>query len=216
MRRQLLGVGVFLVVFAVSGALALAASGRLPHPKNTVIVANRSIGGVSIGMSMKQARAIWGRGARCHSNGETGIVYEGCDWTGSDAQGEAAIEAKSGKVYSIEIDAGSRDGVHTYTGPLIKWKLKRTLHLGSEVSAIASVFPRATDTVYGWQVGGGKHVMELVPSGNFVASIALYVPSIVDGPRAAGMDGDDLLGVSSWLPLRGEDVRAIFADDRTG
>ena len=105
-----------LLVAVTACALAPAtASAALPRPASTAIVPGKSIGGVSIGMTVKRALARWGAGSHCTA----ATIRRSCTWTGTGTQGTVSFNVGfTGKVRSITIAAGHNERSHVYTGPL--------------------------------------------------------------------------------------------------
>src|SRR3954451_17925946 len=108
-----------------------AADAALPEPKATTIKPGASIAGIKLGMDPQAALKLWGAGSNCID-----VAAGRCTWKGSASQGSAYFEERNGKVIEVGIDAGQKpNGENVYKGPLVKWKDKKRIGLGSTFTA---------------------------------------------------------------------------------
>jgi hypothetical protein len=131
---------------------APASHAALPKPKSTVIKPGSSIAGVKFGMDAQDALKLWGPGSNCEE-----VATERCTWRGSASQGSAYFEVRDGKVAEVGIDSGQKTtGDRVYRGPLVKWKDKKKIGLGSSLSATSKAYKKGFHNGGGWQLNSGS------------------------------------------------------------
>lgn len=166
MRR----IAILAVVAATCAVIPAAASAALPRPASTAIVPGKSIGGVSIGMTVKRALAVWGAGSRCTA----ATIRRSCTWTGSGMQGTVSFTVGfTGKVRSIAIVAGHNERSQVYEGPLQKWKTGKGIHLGSSAAAVVKAYRKLHSSPAGPQLGSGPRVTTFTKSARRISEISI-------------------------------------------
>ena len=156
---------------AVAATLLAAPSAHaaLPTPKSTTIKPGSSIAGVKIGMDAQAALKLWGTGSNCID-----VAAGRCKWEGSASQGSAYFEEREGKVIEVGIDAGQKpNGENVYKGPLVKWKDKKKIRLGSTLRSTAKAYKKGFSNGGGWQLNAGSRVTFWTTSGGRNRSIAI-------------------------------------------
>jgi hypothetical protein len=157
MRRLLLATLALAVLPA--GA---AEAAKLPSPKSKLIVPNKSIAGVSIGMNPEKAKDVWGPGSFCGTGS--------CVWSGD--KGTARIDFTGAKVTAIHIGAGQKpSGEYFYKGPLVKWKTSKKVGLGTTINKVAKKYKKAKPNGGGLQLDGKKVSTFFSSSGGRVGTI---------------------------------------------
>ena len=161
--------------FALTAALAASllaapsAHAALPKPKSKLIKPGSSIAGIKPGMDAQDALKLWGDGSNCI---ETAAGR--CTWKGSASQGSAYFEERDGKVIEVGIDAGQKtNGENVYKGPLVKWKDKKKIGLGSSQRSTAKAYKKGFSNGGGWQLNSGSHVTFWTSSGGRNRSIVI-------------------------------------------
>lgn len=163
-----------IVVLTTLLACALApavARAELPTPSSRTIVPGTSIGGVAIGMTVKRAVAAWGAGSACTELSRSTSCY----WTGSDLDGSAnfVVDA-AGKVVLISISAGRRGDDLAYAGPLLKWRTRKKIGLGSTTVVVVKAYPKQIkSSPSGPQLGSGKRATTFQPSSRRIYQISI-------------------------------------------
>jgi hypothetical protein len=148
---------IALPVSVVAMALVLPAIvlGALPNPSDPTIKPPHEIGGVRLGMSVKDADKAWGKTGDCNFNEDT---FQTCSYVSTRTKGSAMItgSTKAG-VEVVSIQAGYDDeGFRSYKGPLLKFKTSGGIGLGDKLSRIPKAYPSAAPIQNGWAFGGGK------------------------------------------------------------
>jgi hypothetical protein len=147
MKLRLAVVSCALLAFAAMPAVAGAG---LPRLGNTLIVPNKSIGGVALNSKPSQVTAAWG--GKCE---ELHCVYEGAKpATGGAATAVAQLERKgeSGpeKVWLIVLTAGytekGGETVPDFDTPLTRFKTAKGIGLGSTIAELTRAYPKAKRT----------------------------------------------------------------------
>jgi hypothetical protein len=132
---------------AVAAALPAVAGAGLPKQGNTLIVPNKSIGGIALGAKAAQVTAAWG-GGKC----ELQCVFEGPkSATGGPAAASVLLEKKSesapAKVWLISLNAGTKlrgnDSVPDFDTPLANFKTSKGIGIGSTVAELVKAYPKA-------------------------------------------------------------------------
>ena len=117
---------------------------EMPKPSAHKIKVPDSIGGVSLGMKLKQANKAWGGNGQCG----TKVLPDSCFWGDfyEDRDGRAEIEAPGDVVDFIQI---SWSGYPRKGDPVIRKELTRRFHtpegitLGTKLKKIGDVYPDA-------------------------------------------------------------------------
>lgn len=141
-----------LTAAAATALLAApAAQAALPKPRSTVIKPGSSIAGVKFGMDAQDALKLWGEGSNCV---ETAVGR--CTWQGTGTQGKAYFVVVDGKVAEVGIEAAQKEsGEYVYRGPLVKWKDKKKIGLGSSLRATSKAYKKGFHNGGGWQLNSG-------------------------------------------------------------
>jgi hypothetical protein len=175
-----------LVIAAVSVlvlSLALPAAGYagLPKPKNVLIKVPSKLGGVKLGMKMKDADKAWGKTGTCNFKPPFAL----CNYQGkASAAGSASIEGanKKAKVSAASIHAGFKDGKYKFKGALTRFETKEGLGLGDKISKLKKKYPKAKKFKGGggyYVPGKGKSQMNfLYADGKHITTI-----SLIDGTQ---------------------------------
>ena len=169
MRR----IATLLLAVTACALAPAAASAALPRPASTAIVPGKSIGGVSIGMTVKRALAVWGSGSHCTA----ATIRRSCTWTGSGAQGTVSFNVGfTGKVRSITIAAGHNERSQVYKGPLLRWKTSRGTHLGVSAASVVRAYPKVHSSPSGPQLGSGPRSTIFTKSSRRISQIYIGPP----------------------------------------
>lgn len=135
---MLLAVAVGLSLFSASSA-----SARVPTLKGTKIVTGSSIGGLSVGMTKKQAVAAWGRPDRCNPADQYGTTT--CDWVAVSTlsggfkvkQSFANIKLRKGKVIVVNLELAENAAIDP---KLRRQKTTKGIHLGSSLATARRLY----------------------------------------------------------------------------
>jgi hypothetical protein len=156
-----------ILAVAILAVAPAAAEAKLPSPKSKVIVPNKSIAGVRIGMDAAQAVKLWGAGSNCDA-----AVSNACIWTAK--LGTARFDVSGGKVAAIHIEAGQKEsGESIYRGPLTGWKTKKKVGLGTQLNVVARKYKKAKATGGGLQIDGKRLATYFDSSGGRVARLSV-------------------------------------------
>lgn len=161
---------ILVAVLALGALVPASASAQLPAPKSTAVVPGKSIAGVSIGMSIKRALAVWGPGSRCTE----ASVSISCDWVGTDRQGAASfVVGPTGKVRNVSFSTGRKGNDLIYAGPLQRWRTSRKVRLGTASYKVVKAYPKIKGAPSGLQLGGGNRATIFMTSSNRIYQIYL-------------------------------------------
>jgi hypothetical protein len=113
--------------------LAVPAAAKVPkfNTRQPAIVPGISIGGVSAGMTMTQAKAAWGAPDKCSSR--SGLTT--CAYTlphAIEPQNVAIFYVKGGRVVAVELDSPEDAGA---LAKVEKLKTAKGIHVGSPIAA---------------------------------------------------------------------------------
>jgi len=116
-----------LIALSLSLLAAGSAGARVPKFANKLIVTGKSIGGVEVGMTKKQAVAVWGHPDECLPFGEsTWCNYKARSSKANNmVQPFAGFYVRSGRVVAINLDEAENASID----PKLK-KLKTRKHIG--------------------------------------------------------------------------------------
>lgn len=164
-----------LIVLACAGlGLVLPGSGiaKPPKPDNALIKVPKKLGGVTLGMKLKDADRRWGKRGDCDLHGP----LQACVYAGRRPDvGGAVLEARNsrGKVTNASIFAGVKpSGKFSFKGPLMKFATKEGIGLGSKASKLTKKYKQAQELEGGdgyyvpgrgdsrmtFLLGDGKHI----------------------------------------------------------
>lgn len=116
---------------------------RLPKPKSKAIVVQKSIGGIAIGTKFRAVTKRWGKNKSC----QVRLAAFTCTYSGGRTKGTAYVIQIGGRVRTIEIGLGAdATGRPVYSGPLMKFKTKDGIGLGSSSAAVRAAYPAAQST----------------------------------------------------------------------
>jgi hypothetical protein len=151
-------------------ALVLPASAcaALPKPKTTLIVPNKSVGGVALGAKASQVTSAWGKNNQCALD----CIYEASPKGNETPSGASVLlEEKStgapGTAWLISLHVGFKsvngESVPSFDTSLTKFKTAKGIGLGSKASELAKAYPRAKKKViagsgYYYEIPGPKEV----------------------------------------------------------
>lgn len=111
-----------------------AAASNVPKFKNNSIVPGVSIGGVKVGMTKKQAVAVWGKPTQCFDNGCHYQVTEG----GFFVEEIASFHMRKGKITVVLVEAQDRDP--KIAAKVNKLKTSKKIKLGSTMDAARKAY----------------------------------------------------------------------------
>ena len=135
-------VAAMFILLAVGLPIA-SAHARLPKPKSKAIVVQQSIGGVAIGSKFRAVTERWGKNKRC----QAGPTTFTCTYRGGRAMGSAHVVQIGGRVRTIAIGLGAdAAGRPVYAGPLMKFRTRDGIGLGSPAAAVRAAYPAAQST----------------------------------------------------------------------
>jgi hypothetical protein len=158
--------------------LAVPAAGAATKfdPDTWNIVMNKSIGGVKLGQSKAKAKNAWNGAAKC---GVLSMGIQTCRWQGKEPEGHADYTLQDGKVITIAIDAGVKNGKDSIKKPLTNLRTPKGTKLGSKVDEVMKHYPggqqimATTDTPYVlfYRLNGGKTRLQFNSSGKLVSIV---------------------------------------------
>ena len=133
---MLLAIGVQgLVVLAARPSPAPAATPKLT---TTLLVPGKSVGGVRIGMTLKQVRSAWGSRGLCEPARSPSAW---CSWRGKPVEAGVDVHLRKGKVTAFSLVSGS-DGQHPlFGGSVGTLRTKDGVGLGSTEADVLTAFP---------------------------------------------------------------------------
>jgi hypothetical protein len=128
-------------------ALPALASAGLPQASSTLIVPNKSIGGVALGAKVAQVTNAWGA-TKC----EFQCLYEAPKkGLRTPATASVLLEQKSetapAKVWLISLNAGFKpsgsESVPDFDTPLAEYKTSKGIGIGSTIAELTRAYPKA-------------------------------------------------------------------------
>jgi hypothetical protein len=139
--RALLGL---VVVLSLSLLAAGPASARIPKFNPNTIVTGQAIGGVKIGMTKKQAVAVWGKPDRCRKE-ETypGDFRTFCEYVARSSLGGstpipfARFVVRSGRVILVDVESAENAAADSKVNKL---KTSKGIGIGSKMSAARKAY----------------------------------------------------------------------------
>ena len=149
-------------------ALPAATEAALPKVTSTLIVPNKSIGGVALGAKASQVTKAWGANKEC----EYSCVYEGKPGRHETASlGSASLETKEegapAKVWLVFISVGEKTvgdkAVPNFNTPLTRFKTAKGIGLGSTASELTHAYHSAKKETF---PGGAVSLQDQGPEGN--------------------------------------------------
>ena len=171
------------LILAVATALLLAAvvvpsasAAKAFDPENWVIKMNKSIGGLKLGMNAKQAKSAWNGSAKCGPL-SNGVQY--CQWKGTDPEGSATYTLTNGKVVTVSIICGVKNGGDSIKKPLTRLRTALGIHLGSKLAQVKHAYPggqEITSTtspsyVLFYRLNGGKTRLQFNAAGKLTSIV---------------------------------------------
>jgi hypothetical protein len=159
--------------------LAAPATGLagLPNPHDPTIKVPRSIGGVHVGMKIKDADKAWGSNGKCIGNHGA----SNCDYYKRKApkKGTANIYTfEKNEVFGVSIDAFYNGHRYVFKGPLLDFKTPEGIGLGDRGKKVKKAYPKAKSFGHGlgYRIDGpGKSFMVFSTSqGKRITDISLY------------------------------------------
>jgi hypothetical protein len=135
------------VAFAATLAFVLpaAALGALPTPSSNLIVPGVSVGGVTLGSSLAEGTAAWGKGGVCGAGDVRDPAIECTYTTKGELTGEAAFGLEEGTVVTDAfIDAWpskSKLRAPDFSTPLARLKTANGIHLDSTLKQLEAAYP---------------------------------------------------------------------------
>lgn len=139
--RVLLGL---VVVLSLSLLAAGPAGANVPKFKPKTIVTGQSIGGVEIGMTKKQAVAVWGKPDQCRK--ESYLSTTVCEYLARSTlddgfvtppQPFAKFNLRSGKVILVHVESAENAAVDP---KINKLKTSKGIRIGSKMSAVRKAY----------------------------------------------------------------------------
>lgn len=133
------------LLLGLSALLALVSIGGIAYaakfdPSNKKIVIHKSIAGVKLGQSIKDAKKAWKGHGRCGRAGDATT----CSW-GSERKGHLGFVYATGtdRVFQVSISAGVSPPPpkSVYPKPLSRVKTSKGIGLGSKKSALKRAYP---------------------------------------------------------------------------
>ena len=152
-------------------------SARTPQFRSTRIVPGRSVGGVSLGMTVEQVRAAWGPGGSCKPARHPWI----CAWDGIGTQASIDVSLRKGRVAGFSLTPGSDGHDPRFEGSVGRLRTAARIGLGSSEAALVAAYP-ALKTLTGvrdigvtYELRTGKHRTQFAvdPDRRIVTSIGL-------------------------------------------
>ena len=153
-RRSLI-----LVVLVLLLAVPLAASAKLPAPKDKTIVVGVSIAGAKLGGGLTAAKVAWGPGGTCKPAPSATYTAFRCVWLGTKGASMDFLSV-SGVLRQVRIVAGSGA-----KGPLAAFRTAKGIGIGSTEKAVRKAYKKFAPSAPGLLVLKGAR-------GNTIFSIA--------------------------------------------
>jgi hypothetical protein len=172
MRRAL--PHVLLIVAALVAVPAIPATAKPPRLATTLIVPGASVGGVSFGMTVAQARAAWGRAvcmpARHPHN---------CAWDGTAKQAGIDVSIAKGRIIGFSLTPGGDGRGPLFGGSVGTLRTAAGIGLGSTETALLAAYSGLHKQQGGvglnYELRSGKHRTQFAvdPDRRVVTSIGL-------------------------------------------
>ncbi len=152
------------IAIAVGICLALAvpviAQASLPSTNNTLIVPNKSVGGIGFGATPKEVVKAWG-------HAETTPCVGSCNYPGKNEGEQITVgfetkdNGKTYKAWSIFLNAGRKDvggkSVPICPTPLGRFETSKGIHLCSTVGELKAAYPKVKKLPpYSYALGGPR------------------------------------------------------------
>lgn len=121
---------------------AAAVQAAQPNAKSTLIVPNKSLGGVKLGSSLAAAEAAWGKNGTCTASGCTYTTSSGKVGSASFLLAALAPGARA-TVVSVSVEAGLL-GTATklnFNSPLDRFRTVSGIGIGSTVKRLRHAYP---------------------------------------------------------------------------
>jgi hypothetical protein len=133
-----------VAMLALSLLAAGPASARIPKFSPNSIVTGQAIGGVKIGMTKKQATAVWGKADRCRKE-ETypGDIRTFCEYLAKSSLGGptpipfAYFVVRAGRVILVEVESAENSAADAKVNKL---KTSKGIRIGSKMSAARKAY----------------------------------------------------------------------------
>ncbi|HEX4438067.1 MAG TPA: hypothetical protein VH061_14875 [Solirubrobacteraceae bacterium] len=138
--KMIAGLALTSMLFAASAQAAT------PKLKNTLIVPNKSVGALKLGMSATAAKAAWGAG-KCETSGLCQFGARPTPSAGYAAYAVNTLTAGTAKtVLTITLEAGPfGKPKRNYSTPLARFKTSKGIGLGSTKAALLRAYPHMTN-----------------------------------------------------------------------
>jgi hypothetical protein len=136
---------VRLALATVLGVLLLAAGAQaaLPTFSSNLVVPGKSIGGLSLGMSLAQAEEAWGQPDSCVGP-LPNIPSWGCFYSAGPATEHAEFHGGPSGVVFVSIQSPwFQPSDQVYNGPLSSVHTARGIRLGSRAQSVRRTYPHA-------------------------------------------------------------------------
>jgi hypothetical protein len=164
-----------LLVAGLAVPVAGAATRKF-DPDTWNIVMTKSIGGVKLGQSKAKAKNAWNGAAKCR-NVVDDLEY--CEWFGKEPEGQAMYTLKGGKVISVSISCGVKNGKDSIKKPLTNLRTPKGIKLGSKVDDVIQQYPggqkimatTATPYVLFYRLNNGKTRLQFGANGKLTSMV---------------------------------------------
>ncbi len=129
-----------LLLLALAGPSL--ARGAFPAPRSHLIVPGTSIGGVTRGQTIAQAKRRWGRPSSCTTSHYRGAAQTGCVYgINLETSTQAGFESRRGRIVAVYVSTSCPS--RHIPRRLARFKTASGIRLGSTPAQVRKAYPQA-------------------------------------------------------------------------